>query len=425
MKNNILKGILSILLAVMICFNFVVVSYADQPETEIDYDYIQKVLTEVGTIEEYLNSMGFSFSDVMKAEFKNEEMNRTIAEAFLSQADNDGLNQLLNNNNASQDMLRNTDNKDNTNNDDTKEKVKKYSERLCYARKIAEKNKKRDNHAKDIDSETVYMYISHYLDIPGGPSPLNMPVDSNSEDGLYSAWITNEDRKVYENYLSFELKKKAREASAAFETYAQLAHKEQSLEGLIEYEENLSEMMQAMKNYDERYAYLALIATIVGYKPLTISNYNVGELTIELPFNWKEFLGPKVDFKNGKLKMGFNVKLWDVKQFIDDMHTFYKDKLGIENKAMRDLYIGMGLSMAGILRYASSFDGGWRAFRSGIGSRFMQYVLVDTANQLYYDSMLVNTLVMNRQFYSYVNWLAMAYTAPSRAALRFMRYMGM
>lgn len=420
MKNNIWKRALSILLAGMIGCNLGGVSYADT-DTEIDYDYIQKILTEVGTIEANLNSMGISFSDVMKAEFKNEEVNRAIAEAFLSEVDQAAVHQLV-----SGGMMTMSASGNEEKTDDTKEKIKKYSERLCYARKIAEINKERDYKAKDIDSETVYMYISHFLDVPGGPPSLETPVDYYSNEELFSAWITDDDRNAYENYLSFELKNKAREASAAFQTYAQLAYKEQSLKGLMEYEESLREMKQAMKNYDERYAKLAFIITVIYYRPLSTSDVPVGDIKIPIPVDLRELFKLKPGFEDEKSEIVFfDVEPFNAKKFMNDMHTLYRDELNIESKAMRDLYIGMGLSMAGMLKYLGSIEGGAKAFHSGSGSTFMSYVLIDTTNQIVYDSMLINTLVVNKDFYSYVNWLVMAYTARARSVARMMRYMGM
>ncbi|MDO4719952.1 MAG: hypothetical protein Q4A78_04760 [Peptostreptococcaceae bacterium] len=424
MKNNIWKRALSILLAGMIGCNLGGVSYADT-DTEIDYDYIQKILTEVGTIEANLNSMGISFSDVMKAEFKNEEVNRAIAEAFLSEVDQAAIHQLV-----SGGMMTTSASGNEEKTDDTKEKIKKYSERLCYARKIAEINKERDYKAKDIDSETVYMYISHFLDVPGGPPSLETPVDYYSNEELFSAWITDDDRNAYEKYLSFELKNKAKEASAAFQTYAQLAYKEQSLKGLMEYEESLREMKQAMENYDERYAKLAFIITAACYRPLSTSDVPVGDIKIPIPFDLADLLGmdlnPGDEESEAKLEIVFpKVDPFDAQEFMNNIHTLYRDKLHIESKAMRDLYIGMGLSLAGMLKYAGSLEGGAKAFLSGSGSTFMSYVLIDTTNQIVYDSMLINTLVVNKDFYSYVNWLVMAYTARARSVARMMRYMGM
>lgn len=74
------------------------------------------------------------------------------------------------------------------------------SKRWNYAAKIAEINKKRDSNAKDIDTETVYMYMSHFIDIKTG---MLEEVDTSiSDDGYCSAWITDEDRKAYDTYLS-------------------------------------------------------------------------------------------------------------------------------------------------------------------------------------------------------------------------------
>ena len=70
----------------------------------------------------------------------------------------------------------------------------------AYANQMAILNKKRDSHAKDLFSETKYMYMSHYIDIKGG---VKYFVDKDiSNDVYYSAWITDDDRNAYENYLN-------------------------------------------------------------------------------------------------------------------------------------------------------------------------------------------------------------------------------
>ena len=68
-----------------------------------------------------------------------------------------------------------------------------------YAHEMALLNKKRDPDAKEISTETKYMYMSHYIDIRTGP---RYGVDKNiSNDSYFSAWIINNDGEAYELYL--------------------------------------------------------------------------------------------------------------------------------------------------------------------------------------------------------------------------------
>lgn len=76
------------------------------------------------------------------------------------------------------------------------------ADRLGYAYRIAAINKKRDPKAESIQDEAIYMYLSHYLDMPS--VDVGDALDHNSDDGYYSAWITNEDRSVYKRYLHTE-----------------------------------------------------------------------------------------------------------------------------------------------------------------------------------------------------------------------------
>lgn len=64
---------------------------------------------------------------------------------------------------------------------------------VAYARQVAGMNKSRDANAKTLDEETVYMYMSHFFDLPslcGNPT------------AYYPDWITNSDRTAYTNYLT-------------------------------------------------------------------------------------------------------------------------------------------------------------------------------------------------------------------------------
>ena len=70
---------------------------------------------------------------------------------------------------------------------------------LAYARQAAVANSAHDAQAEDLDSETVYMYLSHFLDTPGFTSN---PCAANAESRYLASWITTNDRTAYNNYLS-------------------------------------------------------------------------------------------------------------------------------------------------------------------------------------------------------------------------------
>lgn len=77
--------------------------------------------------------------------------------------------------------------------------VKNFSDRLLYSMHIAEVNKKTDRNAKSLEDETIYMYLSHYIDTS---SPYSSPtLDYYSYDGYFSAYITDSDRTIYVQYL--------------------------------------------------------------------------------------------------------------------------------------------------------------------------------------------------------------------------------
>lgn len=71
--------------------------------------------------------------------------------------------------------------------------------RLAYAAHIAEVNRARDPRAEDIASETVYMYLSHYVDTRGQTSPT---LDAYSNGQFLAAWLTPTDRQAYRTFLN-------------------------------------------------------------------------------------------------------------------------------------------------------------------------------------------------------------------------------
>ena len=175
-----------------------------------------------------------------------------------------------------------------------------------------------------------------------------------------------------------------------------------------------------MKRFDDRYVKLAYVIFRDCYTQISTSNLPVMDVTITIPVDLSVSLGYSPTDREFKI---FNVVPSDPSSLLDKVHDYFITKLHIGNKAVRDLYIGSGLSMMGIVKYAESASNA--IVFQGTTGEFMNLVLIDVGNQVIFDSMLTNTLVMNREFYSYVNWLVMAASARSRATNRMWRYMGM
>ncbi|AWB89158.1 hypothetical protein C2138_06060 [Salinibacterium hongtaonis] len=72
--------------------------------------------------------------------------------------------------------------------------------RAAYAAQIAAVNSARDSNARTPAQETMYMYLSHYIDM--SPSHVGTTCNHNSEAPRYSAWITSSDRNAYDQFLA-------------------------------------------------------------------------------------------------------------------------------------------------------------------------------------------------------------------------------
>jgi hypothetical protein len=75
-----------------------------------------------------------------------------------------------------------------------------FAARLEYALDIAQVNMNRDPDAGSVEDETVYMFLSHYIDMQ--PGDVGTVPSVNSGNPKFSAWITYIDREVYDNYLN-------------------------------------------------------------------------------------------------------------------------------------------------------------------------------------------------------------------------------
>lgn len=67
-----------------------------------------------------------------------------------------------------------------------------------YSQSKAALNNTRDANATTLEKETVYMFLSHYVDTPGCTSFCL----SYAETNLYADWITNSDRTAYNSFLT-------------------------------------------------------------------------------------------------------------------------------------------------------------------------------------------------------------------------------
>lgn len=101
--------------------------------------------------------------------------------------------------------------------------VRHQVDRWRFANEVAQVNMRRDGNARNLKSETAFMYLSHFIDRQGGPKETIDP--RISDEDVYAGWITNDDRRAYERYL-----KGARQYDVAFstasfftETYSALA----------------------------------------------------------------------------------------------------------------------------------------------------------------------------------------------------------
>ena len=70
---------------------------------------------------------------------------------------------------------------------------------LTHAKEAAILNNARDPNNRGLSRETVYMYLSHYVDIP--PAYMGETCDANDEEPYYANWITDDDRDVYESFI--------------------------------------------------------------------------------------------------------------------------------------------------------------------------------------------------------------------------------
>ena len=72
-------------------------------------------------------------------------------------------------------------------------------DQFIHAKIVALENMERDPNAKSYGEEFVYMYLSHYVDIP---AEYLGSCSKNDEEPYLANWITNDDRKAYDIFLT-------------------------------------------------------------------------------------------------------------------------------------------------------------------------------------------------------------------------------
>ena len=198
-----IKKRLSVLVVfVMLLTNFTFlssgVSYADAPQKD-KYELTSDILANIMDIDDLLSEYGLSFK--MLTELPDRDLE--YYEAFLNRVIETTSNPQL-----KVDLIYATSSPRYypTNNDEREplpgpsQKSKTSSDRWVYATQMAIQNKKNDPEVTDLTKETVYMYMSHYIDIPTGI--IEKGIDKSiSNDKYFSAWITREDRRVYDRFI--------------------------------------------------------------------------------------------------------------------------------------------------------------------------------------------------------------------------------
>lgn len=183
------KRLVSILLVITILISHSSTTFASSYNiNNIDREFVSDFISDIAYINSALEPLGITFNNFLNLAEKDS--------VFYNELDNyvDSLEIEPIEYEAS--ILENLSSEDG----DNRANADLLGNRIGYASYIANENKKIDSNAKDLEIETVYMYLSHYIDV-SDPSVVT-PVDYNSHDGYFSAWITNDDRITYDIYMS-------------------------------------------------------------------------------------------------------------------------------------------------------------------------------------------------------------------------------
>ena len=193
-----IKKRLSVLVVfVMLFANFTFlssgVSYADAPQKD-KYELASDVLAELFEINKLLSEVGLDLDMLSSLSNRDKKYYEAMANRIIETTSDPQLKLEL--------IKIMSDSKINPNPDNSKpsEEAKTSSDRWVYATQMAIQNRKHDPTVTDLTKETTYMYMSHYIDIPTGI--ITEGIDKSiSNNQYFSAWITQDDRIVYDRFI--------------------------------------------------------------------------------------------------------------------------------------------------------------------------------------------------------------------------------
>lgn len=193
-----IKKRLSVLVVfVMLLTNFTFlssgVSYADAPQKD-KYELASDVLAELFEIDKQLSKVGMNLEMLKKMPKRDQQYYEELVGHMIEITSDPQLKLDL--------VQIMSDSKIPTPNvSKPSQEAITSSDQWVYALQMAIQNKKRDSNVKDVDKEAMYMYMSHYIDIPTGII-VNGVDKSISNEQYFSAWITPDDRRVYDVYMN-------------------------------------------------------------------------------------------------------------------------------------------------------------------------------------------------------------------------------
>lgn len=198
-----MKKILSVILSFTLVFSSMVF-FANAKESQrdglqlTDYEYAKAMLAEIMDINKYLKLYGLTAEDLRNVPVKSQEFCDGLKQILIDESNLQPANTVgLRTGSTGVDWNAIFDT---SNPSAVSTESRTDADMWGYAWQMATLNKQRDPDASDIYQETKYMYMSHYIDIPTG---VQFYVDETmSDDGYYSAWITNDDRNAYNTYLN-------------------------------------------------------------------------------------------------------------------------------------------------------------------------------------------------------------------------------
>lgn len=175
-KNNLKTILMSTLLTASFISSAMLPVQASSSADSIDYEMLADLVSERTYLDEELNKIGLSIDEIFSLPKMDEQYytdaaalsNETLKFSPSAYADEPTVQTL-------------------------------EAKRLAYAGQMAQWSMAR-NPQLNTQQEVVYMYLSHYVDVPQPLSSSNGI--SNNSEGLLAKYITKSDREAYELYLS-------------------------------------------------------------------------------------------------------------------------------------------------------------------------------------------------------------------------------